>query len=117
MNDKYNTQQKLEEFLNLPKGWRYGDGLPIPRFIYSMARMINTYALSLGYVTEVFPTVEPGIVVVAYVDNKALDFEIAENILSYKLTIDDNIDPEEQYELSTLVDAFELLEKEIKSDS
>ena len=101
----------LYSFLDLPKGWHYGEGnAPSRELVILVEQLISLLSENGAEVFEVFPGVDGYIVVSAFKDKQHID------ISCYSLTCFDFLLEENDEELKDLTDLSYLhLLEEIKS--
>jgi len=70
------TDQRINDFLDLPRGWHYGEGHAPNEKTVDDALRINNQATLLGLKTEAFPGVNGEIEIDCYSKDKTLEFTI-----------------------------------------
>src|SRR5688500_3315166 len=110
-----NTSEQINSFLNLPKGWHYGSGVPMSEITTEIALEFNEYAENYGLVTEAFPGVDGEILLCVYGwEENNLDITIYFSDIGYRLEQnDETLDYEE---FSTAEDIYELINSLAKVD-
>lgn len=71
----FETRQKLEEFINLPHGWNFGEGLPVARKLVALANGVLDRAQELGFqLADAFPGVSGEVQVNLYQGEHYFEF-------------------------------------------
>ena len=70
------TDQRISDFLKLPKGWHFGEGTAPKEKTVNNSLLINNRAALFGFRTESFPGIDGEIQINCYSGNKTLEFTV-----------------------------------------
>lgn len=107
----FKTRQKLEEFIQLPPGWNFGEGRPVPRRMIALANGVLDRAEDLGFrLADAFPGVNGEVQVNLYQEEHY--FEIVIDAPDRVTFVYEQGDTEKEYlEGVTLFEALTALER------
>ena len=73
---KFEVLEKIDSFLELEKGWHYGEGIAFSKETVSMAKKFAEQAIWSVFDTDAFPGIDGEIMVTVYFEDHYLEFTI-----------------------------------------